>query len=700
MAEVASAYVSLLPSAKGFGSKLSSQVGGEVDSAGKKLGSRLGTALKAGALAGGAVAGAFLASTVGAASDAQQAVGGVEAVFGKYADTVLRDSKRAAQGLGLSATAYSELITVSGAMLKNKGLSDFADRSRDLIKVGADLSAMFGGTTKDAVDALNAAMRGESDPIERYGISLNETAVKAELAANGQDKLTGAALEQAKTQARLALIMRQSADAQGAFGRESDTLAGQQQRLGAQFDNIKVTVGTQLLPALTSVASFVNTTALPAFAQFGAKISLVAGFVNRHRVAITALATAIAAVVTITKIHSAVLAVQAAGGLLAALKATKLVTTATKAYTAVQWLLNAALTANPIGIVIVALAALGAGLVIAYKKSETFRNIVNNAFEAVRSGAQSVANFVTKTIPAAFTTVVTFVRGVPGKISAIMNGLASAMYAAGGKLMAMLAAGIKAAALAPYNELKAIAAKLKGLLPGSPIKWGPLKNWNNGGAGRRLMELVERGITQATPRTVKAAQSAFEKIGDALREERDRLQGVLDGLLSDFAAIKDAVSGAFTGGLFNVSATVADKETGAAAKTVGQNFIDGLMGKKAELTNLLASFDTLRGWGISPAFLTQLFSSGNGALITELAGMGQAGAMNAANLFGDVTNLGQQLGGAVAQNDPVATRIDETNRQLTQMNQAISYLADDIGDRLNAASKRARQKSKKGGKQK
>jgi hypothetical protein len=632
----------------------------------------------------GIVATKLLGDSVTAASEAQQAVGGVEAVFGKYADAVLRDSKKAAQGLGLSAAAYNELITVSGAMLKNKGLKDFAAQSKNLITVGADLSAMFGGTTKDAVDALNAAMRGESDPIERYGISLNETAVKAELAANGQDKLTGAALEAAKTQARLALITRQSADAQGAFGREANTLAGQQQRLGAQFDNLKVTLGTQLLPALTSVASYVNSTALPAFAQFGAKVSAVAGFVNRNRVAFTALATAIAAVVAITKIHTAVMAVQAAGGLLAVLKATKIVTAATKAYAAIQWLLNAALTANPIGIVIVALAALGAGLVIAYKKSETFRNIVNGAFDAVKSGAQSVANFVTKTIPAAFTTAVEFVRGIPAKIAAIFTGAASIFYNAGVQLMGQLAAGITAKIGDAIAAAQAGLSRLKGLLPGSPIKWGPLKNWNNGGAGRRLMALVAKGITDATPKTVKAAQSAFAKISDALTKTRDDLKSTLDGLKGDFASIASSVSGAFTGNLFEA--------------TTGQGFVDTLMGKKAELTSLLASFKTLQGWGIPSAFLSQLFASGNGALITELAGMGQAGAVSTASLFGEVTSLGTQLGTAVASNDAVASKIDETNRELKIANRQLAFLADDIGKALDGAASKAQRDKKNRGK--
>ena len=63
---------------------------------------------------------------------------------------------------------------------------------------------------------------------------------------------------------------------------------------------------------------------------------------------------------------------------------------ATSAYTAAQWLLNAALNANPISLIVVAIAALVAALVLAYNKSETFRGIV----EAAWSGIQTVIGVV------------------------------------------------------------------------------------------------------------------------------------------------------------------------------------------------------------------------------------------------------------------------------------------------------------------
>ncbi len=58
---------------------------------------------------------------------------------------------------------------------------------------------------------------------------------------------------------------------------------------------------------------------------------------------------------------------------------------ASKAMAAATWLVNAALRANPIGIVITALIALGAAVVLAYRKSETFRQIVQGAWDKIKA---------------------------------------------------------------------------------------------------------------------------------------------------------------------------------------------------------------------------------------------------------------------------------------------------------------------------
>lgn len=67
----------------------------------------------------------------------------------------------------------------------------------------------------------------------------------------------------------------------------------------------------------------------------------------------------------------------------------------TKAQSVAQAALNGIMSANPIFLVVAAIAALAIGFVIAYKKSETFRNLVNGAFSSVTAGAKAVAKTFT-----------------------------------------------------------------------------------------------------------------------------------------------------------------------------------------------------------------------------------------------------------------------------------------------------------------
>lgn len=562
MAEVASAYVSLMPSARGFGRGIDSQISGDLDSSGKRAGSRFGGALKAGAigaLAGlGIAAARILGDSISAASQAQQSVGGVQAVFGKYADAVIADSKRAAQGLGLSATAYNELITVSGALLKNKGIKDFADQSENLISIGADLSAMFGGTAKDAVDALNAAMRGESDPIERYGISLNETAVNAYLAKKGLDDLEGAALDQAKTQARLALITKQSADAQGAFGREADTLAGQQQRVTAQWENLKVELGTGLLPVLTRVVSWINSSLLPGLrdaggivkdvvaafrggsaeaGQFGASMQILGVYAeNARRIfqenigpirdIVRDVATVVAALwnrfgdIWLSTIRGYLNGIRnVVGGVLKSIGGVVKVFAGLltgdwqKAWNGVKQIVAGAAqtirgTVGALGSVIVGVLRTQLRIV-----GQIFTGAWDQAVNATLAGANRVTEYV---------------RGIPGRIVSALGSVGSILYNAGRELIQGLINGITSMVPNVGSAMSGIASKIRGFLPGSPVKEGPLVSWNNGGAGRRLGGLLVDGlnasqadVARATANLARRAEvESRVKVGSAIARER------------------------------------------------------------------------------------------------------------------------------------------------------------------------------------
>lgn len=252
---------------------------------------KIGKIAGAAAVAVGALSVAVGAKAVASASALEQALGGLDAVFKGASGQMRQFATDAAQSVGLAQSDYAQLATVLGSQLKNMGVAsdEVAGKTNELVGLGADLAAQFGGSTSDAVSALSSLLRGERDPIERYGVSINEARLQAKLAEMGLAGLTGEALTQAKTQATLALLYEQTADAQGAFARESSTLAGQQERLRAGTENLYSVLGTALLPAATAVVGVLGQlvdviSKSDAFASFTAGLAgastAVAGFLS------------------------------------------------------------------------------------------------------------------------------------------------------------------------------------------------------------------------------------------------------------------------------------------------------------------------------------------------------------------------------------------------------------------------------------
>ncbi|UVK59033.1 tape measure protein [Microbacterium phage Cen1621] len=256
------ATLNVVPSTKGFGSKLTGDLGPLGDAGGKTLGNSIGGSLKGAigplmAAAGAIGVGAFVGSAIKAAGSLEQSMGALDTVFKGSASQMHTWATGAATSVGLARDEYNGLAVLIGSQLKNAGtpMDDLAGKTNELVVAGADMAAMFGGTTKEAVEAISSALKGERDPIERYGVTLNEAKIQAEMAAQAANGMTFATEEQAKAAATLALIMRQTTDAHGTFARESQTYEGVMQRLGASWDNIVATIGQGFLPVATAGGS-------------------------------------------------------------------------------------------------------------------------------------------------------------------------------------------------------------------------------------------------------------------------------------------------------------------------------------------------------------------------------------------------------------------------------------------------------------
>ena len=440
---------------------------------------------------------------------------------------------------------------------------------------------------------------------------------------------------------------------------------------------------------------------------------------------------------------------------------------ATKVFAAGQWLLNAALAANPIGLVIVAIAALVAGIILAYKHSETFRNVVNAVFSFLKTAVAAAIGFIgnhwklivtlivgpialvaiqvvkhwsaikaatqkvwsaikaavstyinavktivgtaVKAVIAYFNTwaaivgkvrgwfeaivsairsklseAVNSVKSIPGKIAAALSTLKEIGLHAGAELISGLVTGILSKLSSAVAAAQRIASSIKDHFPGSPVKKGPLKSWNRGQTGKKLIQMLADGIIAGSPKAIAAATHAATGIQkavlDRLNSIRDGAKSTLDGLKSDFASLRGSIAQAFTGDLFSAT------DVGA--------FNGNLSVTKATLTRLKAALTKLTGWGVNPGFLSQLFASGNTNLILQLAGGSKANALNDARLFGQVNSLSQQLGTAVAR-DQYGAKLDRQTAVLERIDRGISRLPKDFGHEVNKGAKSGHRKGGK-----
>jgi len=197
---------------------------------------------------------------------------------------------------------------------------------------------------ESAANALAKAHDGNMGALKRLGVSLDETTVK--------NKDFGAAVVELGDQFK------------GSLAANADTAAGKMAIMSNSLNEAKESVGYALLPALTSLT---------------AVFQKLAPFIQEHA----------------DLIGKAVLVVGAlTGAVMLAGAAVKAYETITKAMAIAQTLLNAVMSANPIGLVVIAIAALTAAFIIAYQHSEKFRDIITGAFNAVKTVAEVVGDAI------------------------------------------------------------------------------------------------------------------------------------------------------------------------------------------------------------------------------------------------------------------------------------------------------------------
>ena len=416
---------------------------------------------------GAAAAGAALGSVLGqgAARAMEKAVGGAkDFIFSSVA--AARESQKigalTAQVIkstgGAAGVTAKQVEALSGAISRKTGIDDEAiQSSANLLLTFTNVANRVGKGN----DIFNQATRTVQDMSVALGQSGKESAIQLGKALN--DPIAGVSAlarvgvtftQQQKDQIKALVESGNTLGAQKVilkelgreFGGAAQAAATPASRLSVAYGNLKERIGGALIPVMNAAAKVLLT---------------LSDFVGRNATTFKVLAAAIGPVAVATfavnKAMAAGKAVQAAAlavkGLfigavnaetgaqsrgilvLAAQKVALLASSAaTKAAAAAQWLLNVAMEANPIGLIIGGIIALGAGLVLAYKKSETFRKIVQGALHGVQVAAETVWRFIKNVFGPAFHIYAAIAKKEIGVVVDVIKGIVTVAEWVGGKI--------------------------------------------------------------------------------------------------------------------------------------------------------------------------------------------------------------------------------------------------------------------------
>jgi hypothetical protein len=227
-------------------------------------------------------------STIAAASNLNESVNAVNDVFHQNSAVVEQWGKNNSEAFGLSLREFNQYATPLGAMLKNAGLSEdqVTDQTIKLTQRAADMASVFNVDVGSALEAISAGLRGEQDPLEKFGVSLSAAKVQARALADSGKQNASALSAQELATARLNIIYDQTNDTAGDFQNTSTGLANATRKANAAIEDAKANLGAAFLPLLGEAATLtgkfatsMSTVPVPLAVTVGGLAALGAAFV-------------------------------------------------------------------------------------------------------------------------------------------------------------------------------------------------------------------------------------------------------------------------------------------------------------------------------------------------------------------------------------------------------------------------------------
>jgi phage-related protein len=312
----------------------------------------------------------------------------VQAAAEKRLETTIMNVKGATlEGVTAIKNYAAELqgVTTVGDEVTIQGASQLAtfqlqsDTIKTLLPSLQDLAvaqygtAVSGDQMQQMANLMGKVMSGNVSSLSRYGVVMNDT----------QKKILKTGSESQKA-AMLVEVLGQNFG--GLAQAMANTPAGRVQQLKNAWGDMQEVIGAKLYPIITNVLTYLTDKIPSIQSAIGGVVDSIIPILSTVWEGIKQGAKTAGDMISLVKDNWSWLA-PVIGGVVGAIVAYK---TAVSVATGVQWAMNAAMSANPIGIIIVGIAALIGGLIALYKNCEGFRNAVNTAFSTISTAAKYV----------------------------------------------------------------------------------------------------------------------------------------------------------------------------------------------------------------------------------------------------------------------------------------------------------------------
>lgn len=376
------------------------------------------------------MAGEFIES----AADVKAETAAFEQTFGDFAGAATAAIGRVADSSGILQTRLNNLGSKIYAFARSSGgdVEQSMSLMERALQAAADSAAYYDTSVEQATESLQSFLKGNYSNDAALGLSATEATRNA-----AAMKLFGAAfnnlseIQKQETLLQMVLDAQKLSGAMGQAARESDGWENVMGNLSETWRQFQANVGAPVLENLVPIIQNI-TTALQGWidgVDWDAFTADVNNFVD------TILNNGDLILSIIAGIGAAFVTWNVASLINGAVNAIKAFQAANEGATVAQAALNLVMSANPIGIVVTAIAALVTGLIVFYKTNEEFRNKVNAAWAAVKTAVlnactafeNAVDKFFDKVVEIG-NAVVSFFKSVPKQMVEIGKNIVMGLW--------------------------------------------------------------------------------------------------------------------------------------------------------------------------------------------------------------------------------------------------------------------------------